>query len=160
MVHELDEALAKGEVPNPAKGGGPMRLGPMVRFLWWTLSHSGGLRVQHLGEVSTFGDGATLDVPGAPQVRRVPGHTPGSAALHFAGHDAILVGDALCTYAVTNGLSGPRIAPYCADAELARASLSRLEGVPARLVLPGHGAEFSGGINEAVCLARETALPL
>ena len=158
LVHELDAALARGEVPNPARGGGPIRPGPLLGFLWWTLRR-GGLRVRHLGEVATYGDGATLDVPGAPRVILVPGHTPGSAALHFAGHDALLVGDALCTYAVTTGATGPRIAPFTADPELARASLARLEGIPARLVLPGHGEGFDGGADEAVRLAREAPLP-
>src|SRR5689334_4596165 len=33
-VHELDAALARGEVANPAKGGGPIRLPALIRFLW------------------------------------------------------------------------------------------------------------------------------
>jgi glyoxylase-like metal-dependent hydrolase (beta-lactamase superfamily II) len=69
------------------------------------------------------------------------------------------VGDALCTYAVTTGATGPRIAPFTADPEQARASLARLEGIPARLVLPGHGDRFDGGVDEAVRLAREAPLP-
>jgi glyoxylase-like metal-dependent hydrolase (beta-lactamase superfamily II) len=137
-VHEVDAALARGEVPNPAAGGGSMRVGPMLRFGWWALRH-GLFRVPHLGEVSAYGDGATLDVPGAPRVIHVPGHTPGSAALHFAGHDALFVGDAMCTYAVSTGRPGPQVAPFSADTELALASLARLEGVGAALVLPGHG---------------------
>jgi hypothetical protein len=32
-VHELDAALARGEVPNPAKGDGPVRTLPLLRFL-------------------------------------------------------------------------------------------------------------------------------
>jgi glyoxylase-like metal-dependent hydrolase (beta-lactamase superfamily II) len=157
-VHEADAALARGEVPNPAKNG-PVKPAPLARFLWWTLRH-GGLRTSHLGEVSTFGDGATLDVPGSPRVVLVPGHTPGSAALHLPGHDALLVGDALCTLAVTTGAVGPRIAPFTADAEQARRSLARLEGIGARLVLPGHGDPFDGGVDEAVRLAREAPLPV
>ncbi len=82
-VHEADAALARGEVPNPAKGLGPTRIRPLIEFLWYTM-RKGGLRIPRLVEVSTFGDGATLDVPGAPQVILVPGHTPGSAALHVA----------------------------------------------------------------------------
>ena len=39
LVHELDAALARGEVPNPAKGGGPMRPLPLLGFLWWSLRH-------------------------------------------------------------------------------------------------------------------------
>jgi glyoxylase-like metal-dependent hydrolase (beta-lactamase superfamily II) len=156
-VHGVDAALARGEVPNPAAGGGPMRAGPMLRFGWWAVRH-GLFRVPHLGEVATFGDGATLDVPGAPRVIHVPGHTPGSAALHFAGHDALFVGDAMCTYAVSTGRTGPQVAPFSADAELALASLARLEGVDASLVLPGHGEAFRGGADEAVRLAREAPL--
>ena len=158
-IHEADAALARGEVKNPAKSGGPTRIGPLLGFLWWTFRR-GGLRIEHLGEVAAFGDGATLDVPGAPRVTLVPGHTPGCAALHFTGHDALLVGDALCTYAVTTGLRGPRIPPFTADAEQARASLARLEGMSARLVLPGHGEAFTGGVDEAVRLAREAPLPI
>ena len=157
-VHEADEALALGKVPNPARGGGRMRVGSLASFLWWTARH-GGLRTTHLGAVSTFGDGATLDVPGAPRVVLAPGHTPGSAALHVPGLDAVLVGDALCTLAVTTGERGPRIAPFSADDEQARESLARLEGLDARLVLPGHGDPFDGGIDEAVRLARLAPLP-
>ena len=158
-VHEADAALARGEVDNPARGGGPIKAGATLSFLWWSLRH-GALRTTHLGEVATFGDGATLDVPGSPRVILVPGHTPGSAALHFTGHRALLVGDALATYAVTTGARGPRIAPFSGDAEQARTSLARLEGLDARLVLPGHGDAFDGGIDEAVRLAREAPLPV
>src|SRR6187431_1115454 len=34
-VHELDAALARGEVPNPAKGLGPVKIGPLLSFLWF-----------------------------------------------------------------------------------------------------------------------------
>jgi glyoxylase-like metal-dependent hydrolase (beta-lactamase superfamily II) len=151
-VHELDAALARGEVPNPAKGGGPVRPLPLLGFLWWSIRH--GARTRHLGTVATFGDGATLDVPGSPRVTLVPGHTPGSAVLHFAGHDALLVGDALCTYAVTTGRRGPQIAPFSADPALALANLSRIEGMDASLVLPGHGPAWTQGPAEAVRLIR------
>lgn len=155
LVHEADEALAKAQVPNPAKGGG-MRPAPMASFLWWALRR-GLLRVPALTEVATYGDGATLDVPGAPRVVLVPGHTPGSAALHVPSHDALFVGDAMATYAVTTGRRGPRIAPFSADREQALASLVRIEALDARLVLPGHGEPFAGGPAEAVRLAREAA---
>jgi glyoxylase-like metal-dependent hydrolase (beta-lactamase superfamily II) len=82
-VHEADAALARGEVPNPAKGYGPIKLGPLLGFLWFSALH-GGLRTPKLQQVATFGDGATLDVPGSPRVILTPGHTPGSAALHVA----------------------------------------------------------------------------
>src|SRR5206468_7853378 len=46
-VHELDAALARGEVPNPAKGMGPVRLMPLLRFLLLSLA-KGALRAPRL----------------------------------------------------------------------------------------------------------------
>ena len=152
-VHEADAALARGEVPNPAKGFGPTKIGPLLGFLWYSLIR-GGLRTRHLGEVATFGDGATLDVPGSPRVILTPGHTPGSAALYVGSHDALLVGDALATYAVTTGAHGPQIAPFTADSAQAVDSLARIEDVAASYVLPGHGDPWTGGVAEAVRLIR------
>jgi glyoxylase-like metal-dependent hydrolase (beta-lactamase superfamily II) len=155
-VHEADAALARGEVPNPSKGFGPVRLAPLAGFLWYSTLR-GGLRTHHLGEVSTFGDGATLDVPGSPVVTITPGHTPGSAVLSFPSHDALLIGDAFATYAVTTGARGPRIAPFTADPTRALESLTRIERLSAGLVLPGHGDPWTGGVEEAVRSVREAA---
>ena len=155
-VHELDAALARGEVPNPAKGLGPTRLGPLVRFLLYA-GLRGGLRNRPLGEVATFGDGATLDVPGSPRVILVPGHTPGSAALHVPSHDALFVGDAFATKAVTTGDEGPLVAPFTANADEAVRSLALIENIEAGWVLPGHGEAWTGGVAEAVRLVRERA---
>jgi glyoxylase-like metal-dependent hydrolase (beta-lactamase superfamily II) len=154
-VHEADAALARGEVPNPAKGYGSIKLGPLAGFLWFTLLR-GGLRTPKLREVSTFGDGATLDVPGTPRVILTPGHTPGSAALLFQGRNALLLGDAFATYAVTTGRRGPQIAPFTADTSEALRSLSRIENISADVVLPGHGDPWTGGVSGAVRLVRET----
>jgi glyoxylase-like metal-dependent hydrolase (beta-lactamase superfamily II) len=155
-VHEADAALARGEVPNPAKGFGPTRIRPLIEFLWLTM-RKGGLRIPRIVEVSTFGDGATLDVPGAPRVILVPGHTPGSAALHVVGRSALFVGDAIATYAVTTGVAGPQVAPFTADRDQAVASLTRLEGLEATYVLPGHGQPWTGGVAEAIRLVRAGA---
>ena len=156
LIHEVDAALARGEVPNPSKGFGPTILGPLLGFLWFTVLR-GGLRTPKLKEVATFGDGATLDVPGSPRVILTPGHTPGSAALHVPSLGALFVGDAFATYAVTTGARGPQVAPFTADATEAVASLPRLEAVSADLVLPGHGDPWTGGIQEAIRLVREGA---
>jgi glyoxylase-like metal-dependent hydrolase (beta-lactamase superfamily II) len=155
-VHEADAALARGEVPNPAKGLGPIKLGPLLAFLWLGL-RNGGLRQPRLLEVSTFGDGATLEVPGSPRVILVPGHTPGSAVLHVPLLDALFVGDALATYAVTTGQEGPRVAPFTADLAQAVASLDRLSGIEAKWLLPGHGPAWTGGVPEAITLVRQRA---
>jgi glyoxylase-like metal-dependent hydrolase (beta-lactamase superfamily II) len=155
-IHEADAALARGEIPNPSKGFGPTKIVPLMGFLWYSVLR-GGLRTRHLGEVSTFGDGATLEVPGSPRVILTSGHTPGSAALHLPSRNVLLIGDAFATYAVTTGARGPRIAPFTADAARALESLTRIEDVPADLVLPGHGEAWTGGIREAIRLVRQAA---
>ena len=155
-VHELDAALARGEVPNPAKGLGPAKIGPLLRFFLYA-GLRGGMRNRPLGEVATFGDGGTLDVPGSPRVILTPGHTPGSAALHVPSHGALFVGDAFATKAVTTGEVGPRVAPFTADADEAVRSLARIENVEAQWVLPGHGEAWTAGVAEAVRLVRERA---
>jgi glyoxylase-like metal-dependent hydrolase (beta-lactamase superfamily II) len=155
-IHELDAALARGQAPNPARGMGPVRLRPLLAFLVLG-ARMGALGAPKVGAVVTFGDGATLDVPGAPRVVHVPGHTPGSAALHIPSLGAVFVGDALATYAVTNGEHGPQIAPFTADARQALESLGRLTALDAPLVLPGHGPPWSGGVEEAVRLVRQRA---
>ena len=148
-VHELDAALARGEVPNPSRGLGPVRLRPLLSFLVFG-ALKGALRTPALGEVGTFADGATLDVPGAPLVTLVPGHTPGCATLHVPTHDALFVGDAIATLAVTTGATGPMIAPFTADPTTALRSLDRLEGTEAGWLLPGHGEPWTGGVAAAI----------
>ncbi|MGZ6313021.1 MAG: MBL fold metallo-hydrolase [Candidatus Limnocylindrales bacterium] len=155
-IHEADAALARGEVPNPARGWGRWRPGPVLSFLILGL-RNGGLRAIPIKEVITFGDGATLDLPGAPRVIHLPGHTPGSAALQVTAKGALFVGDALATYSVLTGAKGPRLAPFTADPQRALASLARLAGLEAALVLPGHGEPWTGGVDEAVAAVRRTA---
>jgi glyoxylase-like metal-dependent hydrolase (beta-lactamase superfamily II) len=154
QIHELDAAMARGEVKPEHQQSGKMRIGPLVGFLLFGV-RKGALRGKPLAEVATFGDGATLDVPGAPRVVHVPGHSPGSAALHFAGRDALLVGDAFATLAVSSGHTGPQISPFTSDPAEALASLARIEAIEARWALPGHGEPWTGGVGAAVAAVRE-----
>ena len=153
QIHELDAAMARGEVKPQNQVSGKMRIGSLVGFLLFGL-RKGALRAKPLAEVATFGDGVTLDVPGAPRVTHVPGHSPGCAALHFAGVDALLVGDAFATLAVTSGHTGPQIAPFTSDPAEALASLDRIEAIEARWALPGHGEPWTGGVGAAVAAVR------
>lgn len=153
-VHAADAALARGEVRNPAKSAGPVRLRPSLGFGLWSLRKGLG-RGPRLRVLATFEHGVNLDVPGTPYVIHAPGHTPGSVALLFPAHDTLFVGDALNTYAVTSGRTGPMLSPFNADRTQALQSLTRLEGLPASLVLPGHGREWRDGIRNAVRQARE-----
>jgi len=156
-VHELDAPLARKEIPNPSTLAGGFKPLPALGFLIFSI-RKGLFRAPGLSEVGTFVDGDTLDVPGSPQVVHVPGHTPGSAALHFPGHDALFVGDALNTYSVATGWHGPQLSPFNADRAQALDSLHRLEDIPATYVLPGHGAAWRQGARDAVKEARRISV--
>ena len=155
-VHELDAARARGEVKKPNAGWGPIKVRPLMRFLWYSARH-GGLRIRPVREVVTFADGDVLDLPGLPQIIHVPGHTPGSVAVHVPAVDALFVGDAMTTGNVLTGESGPRPAPFTLDPKTALASLAKLEAVAATWVLPGHGAPWRGGVAEAIRQIRQAA---
>ncbi len=155
-VTEVDADLARGKVKNPGGKTGKVSVGPLLRFLIYT-ARKGGLRNRNPIEVSTFGDGATLDVPGAPRVILLPGHTPGSAALHVPSLGALFIGDALATVSVASGVTGPMIAPFSADREVAVASLCKLDGIEAAWLLPGHGLPWTGGVAAAVKKIRDDA---
>ena len=155
-VHELDAARARGEVKKPNSGWGPVKVRPLVGFLWYSARH-GGLRIRPVREVTTFADGEVLDLPGSPRIIHLPGHTPGSVAVHVPAVDALFVGDAMTTGNVLTGEQGPRPAPFTLDPEGASASLAKLEAVQATWVLPGHGAPWRGGVAEAVRLIRQAA---
>ena len=155
-VHELDAARARGEVKKPNAGWGRIKVRPLLKFLSYSARH-GGLRIPPVREVITFTDGDVLDLPGSPRIIHVPGHTPGSVAVHVPAVNALFVGDAMTTGNVLTGQSGPGPAPFTLDPEAALASLAKLEAVPATWVLPGHGAPWNGGVAEAVRQVRAAA---
>ncbi|HSJ82321.1 MAG TPA: MBL fold metallo-hydrolase [Acidimicrobiia bacterium] len=154
-VHELDAARARGEDKKDI-GWGKVKVGPLLRFFWYG-ARRGGLRTQPVSELVTFTDGETLDLPAKPRVIHIPGHTPGSAAIHVPHVDALFVGDALTTGHVLTGEIGPRPAPFTLDPSQAIDSLNRLETIRAKWVLPGHGAPWSGGVGDAIAQVREVA---
>ncbi|RPE35972.1 MBL fold metallo-hydrolase [Kitasatospora cineracea] len=140
FVHAADAARARtGEKPKVALG--PRRLGPTLGFLGYSLRKN-GLRTRHVGEVTEIGDGDVLDLPGSPLIVGMPGHSPGSVAVHVPLADAVAVGDALTTRHVLTGRTGPQPAPFTDDPALALSSLDRIADLPASWVLPGHGAPW------------------
>ena len=155
-AHEADAARARGEEKKPNAGWGPIKIGPLVRFLWYS-GRRGGLRTRFVTELTTFTDGATLDLPGSPRIIHLPGHTPGSVAIHVPDVDALFLGDAMTTGNVLTGAIGPGPAPFTLEPAQALASLARLEAVEARWWLPGHGAPWSGGTAGALRTIRSAA---
>lgn len=157
FVHPADAALARGEGE-----GAPM--GKFVRNLWRPavlgllveIVRGGGLSTPPVTAAEPFADGDVLDVPGAPQVLHVPGHSAGSVAFFLPDRGALLCGDALATVDVVTGRrDGPRLmAMFGADDDRAAASLDRLESLGEVTLLPGHGDPWTGPAEEAVRRAR------
>jgi glyoxylase-like metal-dependent hydrolase (beta-lactamase superfamily II) len=154
-VHEQDAARARGEDKSNGSWG-KVKPGPLLRFLWYA-GRRGGFRVPPVTEVVTFTGEDVLDLPGSPVIIHLPGHTPGSVAIHVSAVDALFVGDALTTGHVLTGKKGPQPAPFTLEPELALESLSKLEGVQANWLLPGHGAPWQGAVVDALGQVREAA---
>ncbi|GAA1008058.1 MBL fold metallo-hydrolase [Acrocarpospora pleiomorpha] len=154
-VHPGDAERAKGG-PKPKNAKQAMRLGPLLGFVAYSLS-KGGMRTTWLTEVIEVRDGEILDLPGAPKIIALPGHSPGSIAIHIPDVDAVFVGDGLTTRHVLTGKQGPQPAPFTDAPDQAIASLRALLATRAKWVLPGHGAPSRGGV-EAVVAAVEAAV--
>ena len=154
-VHAADADRARGG-DKPKTPMGPMRLGPLVTFFAYGL-RKGGMRATYLTEVVEVADGDVLDLPGSPRVIGLPGHSPGSIALHVPVTDAVFVGDALTTRNVLTGRHGIQPAPFTDDPEAALDSLGRLAGVEASWVLPGHGEPWRGSPAEVGLRVRAAA---
>jgi glyoxylase-like metal-dependent hydrolase (beta-lactamase superfamily II) len=148
-VGAADAAEARGEVPKPAAPRDPIRIVPLVGFMLYGMTH-GGLRRTSVKEVTPISGRTVLDVPGAPVVIPLPGHTPGSVAYHAPSVDAIFMGDAMTTRSVTTGIVGPALGPFTVDPAAAVASLEALDGLAAHWVLPGHGDPWTDGLPEAL----------
>ncbi|NYH46156.1 glyoxylase-like metal-dependent hydrolase (beta-lactamase superfamily II) [Micromonospora jinlongensis] len=154
-VHEADAARARGEVKSKSPFG-TFKVGAVASFLMYA-GRKGGLRTTYLSEVITVRDGQVLDLPGAPRVIGMPGHSPGSIAVHVPVADAVFVGDALTTRHVLTGRPGPQPAPFTDDPALALASLARIEDLRATWILPGHGTPWNEGAVEAVRRTKAAA---
>lgn len=152
FVHGADvHRVRTGEKPKTPMGAA--RIGPMLGFLAYGVRKN-GLRTRHVTDVVTVDDGQVLDLPGSPVVIGMPGHSPGSIAVHVPAADAVFVGDALTTRHVLTGRVGAQPAPFTDEPEQALASLDRLAGLTASWVLPGHGAPWQGSPADIAAAVR------
>lgn len=154
-VHAADAERAKGG-DKPKTAMGPMRLGPTLGFFGYALRKR-GLRATYLTEVVAVADGEVLDLPGSPRVIGMPGHSPGSIAVHVPVAEAVFVGDALTTRHVLTGRAGLQPAPFTDEPAVALDSLDRLAGLDAVWVLPGHGAPWKGRPADVAAQVRAGA---
>jgi glyoxylase-like metal-dependent hydrolase (beta-lactamase superfamily II) len=156
-IHRADAAVAKGATPSQNDGTASSHL-LRVEFYRTLLSlaRRGATRLIPIREVSTFAHGETLPLPGRPRVVHAPGHTPGSAALLLEGRRVLLSGDVLVTRNPLTGRVGPQIMPSGLNRDTPQAlrSLDVLYGIPAEVLLPGHGEPWTQGAAQAARLAR------
>jgi glyoxylase-like metal-dependent hydrolase (beta-lactamase superfamily II) len=156
-IHHADADVAKGA--RPGKNDGKVR-SYLLRIEFYrtlfSLMRRGATKIIPIREVSTFADGETLAVPGRPRAVHAPGHTPGSAALFLEERRVLVTGDALVTRNPLTGRIGPQIMPsgLNRDTQQALRSLDALNGIPADMLLPGHGEPWTQGAAEAARLAR------
>ena len=156
-VHGSDSSMATtGNVGAREGKATTYLLRPAFYRTLWILAMGGATKIIPVGEVSAFGDGETIDVPGRPRAVHAPGHTPGSAALFFESRRVLLTGDALVTHNPLTGRIGPQIMPSGLNTDSAQAlrSLGNLAGIAADVLLAGHGEPWTGGLPEAISRAK------
>jgi len=165
-VHARAEEIER--VRGRQRGGSSFALVPkLLPHLWKPTAFGFVLHATRHGfmtptwveEVQPFEGGQVLDLPGRPHAVSTPGHTAGHTCFLLAEHGVLLAGDALVTLDVLTRESGPRLMPAAVndDPAAALASLSALETLTAELLLPGHGAPWSGSPAAAVAAARTLA---
>jgi glyoxylase-like metal-dependent hydrolase (beta-lactamase superfamily II) len=152
-AHEREAANARGQrVEQVAEA-------TLLRMLWrpdvvvWLVDvlRLKAARPERLGDLDEFTEGP-LDVPGAPVAVPTPGHTSGHTSFHLPARGVLVAGDALMTDHAMVRHEGPQLLPayFNTDPDQARASLDRLRGLPAEVVVPGHGPAFHGSPVVAV----------
>jgi glyoxylase-like metal-dependent hydrolase (beta-lactamase superfamily II) len=150
------EGVRRGKVPLPPG---------MLKSLWRPrmmryMAHAGrnGAGAGHgVSEFRTYADDEILEDAAGLRAIHTPGHTGGHCSLLAERVGVLFAGDALATVSLLDGAEGPRLIPFNEDTGRARESLSRLEGLAAETVVPGHGRPFTGTPAAAVAAAQEPA---
>ena len=141
------------KVPTPGGMLGSLWRPRMMRFIAHATAKGGAKQIP-VAEVHGYDDGEQLEVPGALRAVHTPGHTGGHCSLLAPDQRVLFAADALTAATFLTGESGVRVHPFNEDAERARASLQKLEALPADVVVFGHGAPFAGSPAQAVAQAR------
>jgi len=110
-------------------------------------------------KVVPMNDGDVLPLPGAPVIIGMPGHSPGSVAIHVPAVRAVFVGDELTTRNVLTGVGGPQPAPFTDDQAESSRSLQKLAGLDVEWIIPGHGPAWSGGAAALIEAYRAAERP-
>ena len=132
LAGRADAAVVRGEVPGPL---------PVVTASEQDLYAVASADVRPapaVPVVDAVDDGDVLDLAGGAVVLGVPGHTPGSIALHLPRHGVLLTGDTIAGSRSEDG--GPVVlGPFNTDRTAAWASLQRLAALDVDVACFGHG---------------------
>jgi len=153
-----DVGRATGEKPPSPTSKDRRRIGPMLGFFLYAL-RKGGLRMPAIAKVVAMNDGDVLPLPGSPVIIGMPGHSPGSVAIHIPAVRAVFVGDELTTRDVLTGVTGPQPAPFTDDQAESSRSLQKLAGLDVAWIIPGHGPAWSGGATALIDAYRAAERP-
>jgi glyoxylase-like metal-dependent hydrolase (beta-lactamase superfamily II) len=140
VAHRAEAPFVTGEEVAPLPQSGMMRL--VFRLVAPLMP-----RAVPVGVDVTVQDGEHLDLLGGATVVHVPGHTPGSIALHFPSERLLICGDVIDH---RGGRLGPPPKPFTADMDQAMASIRRLAELEFDVLCPGHGAPVIGGADKQV----------
>jgi glyoxylase-like metal-dependent hydrolase (beta-lactamase superfamily II) len=156
-VHSDDEQLV---TTGKALGKRESAMLPYLRYphAWQLLAHLGSSgKSPPVQQVTTFEDGAELDVPGRPRVVHTGGHSSGHVVLALDSRKTVLMGDLICERNPLTGGRGPQLLPRAFNLSTATMidALSKIEDIEADVLLFGHGEPWTAGIRDAVRLARE-----
>jgi glyoxylase-like metal-dependent hydrolase (beta-lactamase superfamily II) len=160
-VHADDRRLAAHPYryqPEQNRFAFPLRH-PRALPILSSMVAAGALAVRGVEADRELDDGAVLEVPGSPRVIHTPGHTAGQCMLYLPDRAVLLSGDALVTLDPYTARRGPRLVASAATADSAQAaaSLDRIVGLEASVMLPGHGDPWNNGVAAAVGEARSNA---
>lgn len=125
--------------------------------MWKFMAHGAtnkGLANITVPDVTPYGGDEILDVPGKLRTIATPGHSAGHTSVLLEDRRTLICGDAIATLAVDSGRTGPMIHPFNEDRAQAVRSLDALAPIDADVLLPGHGAPWTGRISDAVAEAR------
>ena len=142
-----------GRVPLPGGLASSLWRPRIVRYMAHA-ARNGGAKVAAVTELRPYHDGEVLTEGAGLRAIHTPGHTAGHCSLLAERHGVLFAGDALATLNLLTGETGPQLMPFNEDRPRAHASLERLEGLDASMVLAGHGGPFLGTPAEAVSAAR------
>ena len=91
------------------------------------------------------GDGDVLGFAGGAVVIAVPGHTPGSIALHLPAHGVLITGDTIAEHQ-----GDVVLGPFSTDRARAWRSLHQLAGLDVETACFGHGDPVTGAASAAL----------